>query len=226
MSLQIRCSIFRQKREQRSSHVRARNTGFYSSPSATIRMPCVLQIRAGIMEFTCNSALSTVHRTWFPKAPRNVGHTAILPHAFRNMRPVSRIYEISLPSVLAATADSFAAAIGFLTSDRWFTREDLLLARFYERLWPAPKPAWCVASPWRDDTPSENEKSFFTADYELRALRRVVLSEIAIPGCFLCVTWCWQECCVIENMLWGLLWRKSIRGMEKYRQSGKSKIWF
>ena len=24
-----------------------------------------------------------------------------------------------------------------LTSDRWFTREDLLLARFYERLWPA-----------------------------------------------------------------------------------------
>lgn len=63
----LRCSIFRQKREQRSSHVQARNTRFYSSPSATIRVPCVLQIRAGIMEFTCNSALSAAHRTRFPE---------------------------------------------------------------------------------------------------------------------------------------------------------------
>jgi len=96
--LQIRCSIFQRKREQHPSHVQTRNTRFYSSPSTT-RVPCVLQIRAGIMEFTCNSALSAVHHSPWRHRGIFAIRTAILPHAFRNMRPVSRIYEISLSSV-------------------------------------------------------------------------------------------------------------------------------
>lgn len=147
--LQIRCSIFRRKREQRPSHVLSWNTGFYSSPLTT-RLPCVLQIRAGIMEFTCNSALSAVYWTQFLKAPWDVRHTDddFATRVSKYASSVAHLRDFTAIRLGRYSRRSFAAAIGFLTSDRWFTREDLLLARFYERLWPAPKPAWCVASPW------------------------------------------------------------------------------
>lgn len=79
---------------------------------------------------------------------------------------------------------SFAAAIGFLTSDRWFTREDLLLVRFYKRLWPAPKPAWHVASRGRRYT-FRKRKIIFYNWLRAASLWWMVLSEIAIPEYFL-----------------------------------------
>lgn len=59
----------------------------------------------------------------------------------RSSSPSSRIYDftgfiLSPPSATRLLL-SLVRASPHLTSDRWFTREDLLLARFYERLWPA-----------------------------------------------------------------------------------------
>lgn len=52
----------------------------------------------------------------------------------------SRIYDFT-SFILASLLFFFLLRhfVSLLTSDRWFTREDLLLARFYERLWPATK---------------------------------------------------------------------------------------
>lgn len=104
--LQIRCFIFQRKREQRPRHVQLWKRRVLYFAIGAMRVPCVLQIRAGIMELTCNSALSAIHRTQFLKTPRNVRHTDgdFATRAFRNTRPMSHIYEISLPSVSATTA--------------------------------------------------------------------------------------------------------------------------
>ena len=43
----------------------------------------------------------------------------------------------SFSSSSSSSSSSRRRLASLLTSDRWFTREDLLLAGFYERLWPA-----------------------------------------------------------------------------------------
>lgn len=68
----------------------------------------------------------------------------------RSSSPSSRIYDftgfiLSPPSATRLLL-SLVRASPHLTSDRWFTREDLLLARFYERLWPATETRRCFES--------------------------------------------------------------------------------
>lgn len=65
-----------------------------------------------------------------------------------------------------------------LTSDRWFTREDLLLAKFYERLWPATETRRVSSLLFL----SKNEKIIFYEEQGLYTLIGELLERRKIVG--------------------------------------------
>lgn len=65
-----------------------------------------------------------------------------------------------------------------LTSDRWFTREDLLLAKFYERLWPATETRRVSSLLFL----SKNEKIIFYEEQGLYTLIGELLGRRKIVG--------------------------------------------
>jgi len=126
-------------------------------------------IRAGIMEFTCNSALSAVHRTQFLKMPWNVRHTdgdfATTRFEIRvQCRAFTRFHchpsRPLRPTLLRSS--HWLLNVRQVIYTRGFTAREIL--RKTDR---TETGVWCVATSRWGDMPSKNEKLFFTAGYEL-----------------------------------------------------------
>lgn len=152
----------------------------------------------------------------FFSVTRNVSNTKCMPYgendgfAFQNTRPVSRIYEISLPSVSSVAPSQQPSAsyrpTGDLHARIYCSRKILRKTRTH-----IPKPAYLrrgwVASPERDAERLPRTKNHFlwlaTSTTDVRSLKPLQR---------------WQEWRMVENMR--LLRR------EKYRRSGKLNVRF